>query len=217
MTRATRDMTAAYPSEPLLDDRITADNRVPTADDRISERGVGELVGDVARDMSALLRQEVELAKAEARTEAKKAGKAAGMFGGAGFAGYMVALWSTVTIAAALAIAIPVVYAALAVTALWGALGALLALRGRRELRRMQGLPKTQQTLKEDAAWVRHPGAESRHRTYPRGADRGRRRPGGEGRPASGRPSHVEPGAVTAGLREGQHHGHGRGPARVRR
>jgi len=151
MTRPTPETSSygpaagsAYPTEPTLDERA-------------SERGVGELVGDVARDLSALMRQELELAKAEARDEAKKAGKAAGMFGGAGFAGYMVALWSTVTIVAALATAIPVVYAALIVVVLWGVLGALLFLRGRREMQRVQGLSKTQQTLKEDAEWARHP------------------------------------------------------------
>lgn len=129
----------------------------PGTEPPLDERGVGELVGDVARDLSALMRQELELAKAEAKDEARKAGKAAGMFGGAGFAGYMAAFWTTVTIFAALALVIPTVLAALVTTALWGVLGAMLFLRGRREMRRMQGLPKTQQTLKEDAAWARHP------------------------------------------------------------
>jgi hypothetical protein len=40
-----------------------------------------------------LVRQEVELAKSEIKTEVAKAGKGAGMLGGAGFAGYLVLLF----------------------------------------------------------------------------------------------------------------------------
>jgi Putative Actinobacterial Holin-X, holin superfamily III len=54
---------------------------------------VGELMSNVSRDLFTLLRQEIALAKAEVKEEAKKAGKAAGMFGGAGFAGYLVLLF----------------------------------------------------------------------------------------------------------------------------
>ncbi len=47
---------------------------------------VGELLGEVSRDLSSLMRQEVELAKAEARQSAKQAGKGAGLLGSAGVA-----------------------------------------------------------------------------------------------------------------------------------
>jgi len=59
----------------------------------VENTSVGELMGNVSRDLFTLLRQEIALAKAEVKTEAKKAGKAAGMLGGAGFAGYMVLLF----------------------------------------------------------------------------------------------------------------------------
>src|SRR4051794_41763586 len=59
---------------------------------------VGELIGEVTRDLSTLMRQELELAKAEMKAEAtkatnevkaqaSKAGKGAGMLGGAGYGG----------------------------------------------------------------------------------------------------------------------------------
>src|SRR3569832_2168192 len=51
---------------------------------------VGQLMGEVAKDLSTLMRQELELAKVEVKAEAKKAGTGAGLFGVAGFAGYMV-------------------------------------------------------------------------------------------------------------------------------
>ena len=137
---------AAYPTE----DR---DELV----ERAGERSLGDLLGQVTSDLSTLMRQELELAKAEARQEAKKAGKAAGMFGGAGFAGYMVALFATVALMAALASVIPWGWAALIVAALWGIVALVLYSRGRSEMRRVQGMPHTKETLKEDAEWARHP------------------------------------------------------------
>ncbi len=45
---------------------------------------IGDLLGDITRDLSTLMRQEVELAKAELRQSAKESGKGAGMLGAAG-------------------------------------------------------------------------------------------------------------------------------------
>src|SRR5687768_2472529 len=42
---------------------------------------VGQLMGEVAKDLSTLMRQELELAKVEVKAEAKKAGTGAGLFG----------------------------------------------------------------------------------------------------------------------------------------
>lgn len=152
MTTPTVDSTAgAHP----VDRSATGVPEGLTAD----SRSVGDLLGQVTRDLSVLVRQEMELAKVEAKEEARKAGKAAGMFGGAGFSGYMVAVFGTVTALAALTVAIPVVFAALIVTVIWGAVGAVLALRGRDEMRRIHGMPKTKETLKEDAQWARHPSS----------------------------------------------------------
>ena len=57
---------------------------------------VGELIGEVTRDMSTLMRQELALAKAEVKEEAVKAARAGGMLGAAGFAGYMVLLFASI-------------------------------------------------------------------------------------------------------------------------
>jgi Putative Actinobacterial Holin-X, holin superfamily III len=48
---------------------------------------VGQLMGEVARDLSTLMRQELELAKVEVKAEAKKAGTGAGLFGAGGLGG----------------------------------------------------------------------------------------------------------------------------------
>ncbi|HSN37828.1 MAG TPA: phage holin family protein, partial [Arthrobacter sp.] len=54
---------------------------------------LGDLLGEVTRDMSTLMRQEVELAKVELRQSATRAGKGAGMLAGAGVAGHFVLLF----------------------------------------------------------------------------------------------------------------------------
>jgi len=119
---------------------------------------VGELVARVTADMRKLLSQEVELAKAEVRAEASKAGKAAGMFGGAAFAGYMVVVFLTLAAVFGLANLMDPGWAALIVTAIWAAIGGALFMMGRSRMRAVQPKPeRTIDTLKEDAQWARHP------------------------------------------------------------
>ncbi len=54
---------------------------------------LGDLLGDVTRDMSTLIRQEMDLAKAELRQSATRAGKGSGLLAGAGVAGHFVLLF----------------------------------------------------------------------------------------------------------------------------
>ncbi|CAL9676861.1 hypothetical protein SUDANB105_07965 [Streptomyces sp. enrichment culture] len=119
---------------------------------------MGELLSTVTSDVQQLFRQEVELAKAEVRQEATKAGRAAGMYGGAGFAGYMVALLLTLAAMFGLANVMDLGWAALIVTAIWAVIGLILYRRGRERMRTVSPKPEqTIQTLKEDAQWARHP------------------------------------------------------------
>ena len=69
----------------------------PSGRPDVENVSVGELVGEVSQDLSMLMRQELALAKAELKQEAVKSGKAAGLFGGAGFAGYMLLLFLSIT------------------------------------------------------------------------------------------------------------------------
>jgi tetrahydromethanopterin S-methyltransferase subunit C len=111
---------------------------------------VGELVGLAAQDLSILMRQEIALAKAEVKQEAVKAGGAYGMFGGAGFAGYMVLLFASIAAWWGLATVVPNGWAALIVTAIWAVIGAVLYQAGRRRMRRVHPVPeRTAETLKE--------------------------------------------------------------------
>lgn len=120
------------------------------------QRSLGDIVGDVAADLSTLLKQEVDLAKTELKQEAAQAGKGAGLLGGAGVAGHLVLVFLSLTVAFLLDNWLPLEVAALIVTAVWAALAVVLALIGKKALQRTNPeLPKTQQTLKEDAAWAR--------------------------------------------------------------
>ncbi|MGW0842827.1 phage holin family protein [Streptomyces sp. NPDC002787] len=122
------------------------------------DTSVGELLSAVTSDVQQLFRQEVELAKAEVKQEANKAGKAAGMYGGAGFAGYMVALLVTLAAMFGLGNVMDLAWAALIVTALWSVIGLILYRRGRQRMRGVSPKPEqTLETLKEDAQWARHP------------------------------------------------------------
>jgi uncharacterized membrane protein YqjE len=124
----------------------------------VRDRSAGELLAAVTADVQHLFRQEVRLAKAEIQEEAAKAGKAAGMFGGAGFAGYMVALFLSLAAVFGLANVMDAGWAALIVTAVWAVIAAVLFVLGRSRMREVSPKPeRTIETLKEDAQWARHP------------------------------------------------------------
>jgi hypothetical protein len=110
---------------------------------------LGELFAEVSRDLSTLLRQEVELAKAEAMTSAKRAGKGAGMYGGAGYAAGMTLLFLSTALWWALGSAIGRGWSAVVVAVVWAIVAAVLAARGRAEMRKAPGLQQTADSLKK--------------------------------------------------------------------
>jgi hypothetical protein len=111
----------------------------------VSEVSVGQVLGDISRDFSTLMRQEVELVKAEIKTEVAKAGKGAGMLGGAGFAGYMVLLFLSCALWWGLANVLDIGVAALIVAVVWLVIGAVLYVLGRGTLRKVN--PKPERTV----------------------------------------------------------------------
>ena len=56
---------------------------------QLGDQSTSELVKQLAEQTTALVRQEVELAKAELSEKGKRAGIGAGMFGGAGLVGLL--------------------------------------------------------------------------------------------------------------------------------
>ncbi|MEV0126194.1 phage holin family protein [Streptomyces sp. NPDC050703] len=122
------------------------------------EPSIGELFSEISTDVSQLVRDEIELAKAEIKQESAKAGKAVGMLGGAGYAGHLVLLLGSLTAVFALAHVVDIAWAALIVTAVWAVVAAVLFTAGRKRLRTVHLKPeRTVESLKEDAQWARHP------------------------------------------------------------
>jgi Flp pilus assembly protein TadB len=134
---------------------------VTTTDDtapKTSDASLGELVATATRDLSTLMRQEVELAKVEIKRDVAAAGKGAGMFGGAGIAALFGLLF--VSIAAAYGIewlGVPLGCSFFAVGALYLIAAGLLALTGKKSLSKMGPPEKTIETLKDDVEWAKHP------------------------------------------------------------
>ena len=119
------------------------------AHEKADNASLGELLGDVTRDLSTLMRQEVELAKAELKQSATKAGKGSGMLAGAGVAGHFVLVFLSLGLMFALGALMPLGWAALIVAVVWGIIAAVLASIGRKELKQVKGLPQTGETLSE--------------------------------------------------------------------
>jgi len=119
---------------------------MPAPDSRAT---VGELFSDVAEDLSTLMRQEVELAKAELRQSATRVGKGAGLLAGAGVSGHMVLLFASVAAWWGIGDATGHGWSALIVAAIWLVIAAALGLMGRREISAVPGIPQTTQTVKQ--------------------------------------------------------------------
>ncbi len=110
---------------------------------------VGELFADISRDLSTLVRQEMELAKVEMRESATKAGKGAGMLGGAGVAVHFVLLFLSIAVWWGLGNEIGRGWSGLVVALVWAVIAAVLAAMGRREIKQVKGIPQTTRTARE--------------------------------------------------------------------
>jgi hypothetical protein len=134
---------------------VTPDpTRDPTQPD--DPRSLGAIVSDITDDISRLVRQEMELARTELKQEAAKAGKGAGMLGGAGVAGHLFLIFISFALLWLLDNWMPLELAALITALPWGAVAAALAMTGKKKLQETNPqLPTTQRTIKEDIEWTR--------------------------------------------------------------
>lgn len=120
------------------------------AQGKAESTSLGDLLGQVTQDMTTLVRQEVELAKVELKQSASRAGKGSGMLGGAAIAGYFVLLFLSAALWYALGTtAIGFGWSAVIVAVIWAVIAAVLAARGRSELKKIKGMPQTSETLQE--------------------------------------------------------------------
>jgi len=122
------------------------------------ERSLGELVGNLSSQTSTLVRQEIELAKAELSQKGKVAGKGVGLLAGGAVFGLLALGALTAGLIALLDKAMATWVAALIVMALWAIVALVLAKAGQSALKRATPpAPQTIETVKEDIQWAKHP------------------------------------------------------------
>ena len=128
-----------------------------TPPEELRERPIGDLVKQLAGQTSTLVRQEIDLAKAEMSEKASVAGKGAGLLGGAAVVGLLAAGALTACLILALGEVIPDWLAALIVALVMGAVAAVLAMQGRNRIRAATPpVPEqTVETVKEDVEWAK--------------------------------------------------------------
>lgn len=107
------------------------------------DRSLGDLLGDVTRNFSTLMRQEVDLAKAEAKQASSKAGKGIGLLAGAGVAALLLLVFLSVAAWWGLGNHMDRAWAGVVVAVVWAIVATVLALVGKKELEKIKGLPET--------------------------------------------------------------------------
>jgi hypothetical protein len=119
------------------------------SEQKAATTSLGDLLGEVTRDISTLMRQEVALAKAELTQSASRSAKAAGLLGGAGYAAMMTIFFLSVALWWALSTQIGGGWAGVLVAIIWAVIALILYAIGRGQLKEVQGAPQTVETLKE--------------------------------------------------------------------
>jgi hypothetical protein len=120
------------------------------SEQKAATTSLGDLVGEVTRDISTLMRQEVALAKAELKQTAKQTAAGAGMMGGAAYGAMMAIFFLSVALWWGLGDLLDSLgWSAVIVAVIWAVIAAILFAIGRSRLKEVEGAPQTVETLKE--------------------------------------------------------------------
>jgi hypothetical protein len=119
------------------------------SEQKAATTSLGDLLSEVTRDISTLMRQEVALARAELKQTVSKTAKGAGTLGGAAYAAMMAIFFLSVALWWALSTQIGGGWAGVIVAIIWAIIGGILYAVGRAELKKAEGVPQTVETLKE--------------------------------------------------------------------
>jgi hypothetical protein len=129
---------------------------IPGEED-LRDRSLGELLKRLSQETATLVRQELELAKAEVTQKGKVAGAGAGLLGAAGVIGLAALGAFTALLILVLDLFLPAWVAALIVTAIFGAVAGFLAMKGKGKIQEAKPpVPEqTVETVKEDVQWAK--------------------------------------------------------------
>jgi len=126
-------------------------------ENELRDRPTGELLRDLSDHTTTLVKQEMELAKAELQEKGKQAGLGAGMFGGAGLFGLGAFAAVTACLIAALDQVMEIWLAALVVAVAYAVIAAVLAMTGKQKVK--QAVPpvpeQAKDSVKEDMEWAK--------------------------------------------------------------
>jgi Putative Actinobacterial Holin-X, holin superfamily III len=112
-------------------------------------KSIGEAIGDVTRDLSVLVQQELALAKAEVRQSATQAGQTAGMFAGAAVAAFLFVVFLSLALWEAISDLTGRGWAAFIVAVIWLVAAAVLYVVARAQVKKISGLPQTTETVRQ--------------------------------------------------------------------
>lgn len=119
------------------------------SEEKAATNSLGDLLGEVSRDLSTLMRQELALAKAELRETATKSAKGAGLMGAAVYAALMAVFFLSIALWWALGYLMGRGWSGVVVAVIWAVIALVLFLVGRQQLKQVEGLPQTVDTVKE--------------------------------------------------------------------
>jgi uncharacterized membrane protein YqjE len=128
-----------------------------TTNNDLHGKPVGELLKQLSEETTSLVKQEIDLAKAEMSEKGKQAGLGAGMFGGAGVSGLLALIFLSLAAVAALDTGMRTWLAALIVGVVWAAAAGALALTGKNRVQQATP-PAPEQAIessKEDVQWAK--------------------------------------------------------------
>jgi fatty acid desaturase len=119
-------------------------------------RSAQGLLSAATGDVSHLVRQEIELAKAETKEELRTAARAGAMFGAAAVVGFLALLLALFAAAWGLAEVMPAGVAFLIVALVAGAVAFCAFTVGRERFKHFDPVPQqTAETIKEDVEWFK--------------------------------------------------------------
>ena len=128
-----------------------------STDNELRDRPTGELLRELSDQTTTLVKQELDLAKAELQEKGKQAGIGAGMFGGAGSFGVGAFAALTAGVIAALSQAMDTWLAALIVAVVYAAVAGVMAMTGKKKVK--QAAPpipeQAKDSVKEDLEWAK--------------------------------------------------------------
>jgi hypothetical protein len=140
MTTPTPPPGGAYAPDATATDRLGTPHEPDVGD-----LSLGDLIGNVTRDLSTLMRQELALAQAEVKQEVSKTAKGAGALVGAGLAGFFVLMFLSMALYAGLSNVMDAGWAGLIVAVIWAIIAGALFAVGRSRMQQVH--PKPERTV----------------------------------------------------------------------